>query len=126
MPGGTIPAYMKTINGSEFKPLSISIFYFGPCHWIFSYNFSCICRQQLASLADMHGGTQVHSSKPFILFWLRLMCISTNEQGCALTAPGHLRRLKLDFGRLKKNSGCLTGHSSALQSSCEVKRIHER
>ena len=29
------------------------------------------------------------------------------RQGCALTAPGRLRRLKLDLGRLRKNSRAL-------------------
>ena len=50
--------------------------------------------------------------------------IMPNSQGCALTVPGRLRRLKLDFGRLKNNSGRPTGHS-CLKSSSEVKQMKD-
>ena len=37
--------------------------------------------------------------------------LNITVQGCALMAPTRLRRLKLDFGQLKKNNGRPTRHS---------------
>ena len=45
-------------------------------------------------------------------------------QGCALTAPGRLRRLTFSFGRLKKSSRS-PGQALLLLVQCSVKRAEK-
>ena len=45
-------------------------------------------------------------------------------QGCALTAPGRLRRLTFSFGRLKKSSRS-PGRALLLLVQCSVKRAEK-
>ena len=46
------------------------------------------------------------------------------SQGCALTAPGRLRRLTFSFGRLKKSSRS-PGQALLLLVQCSVKRAEK-
>ena len=52
--------------------------------------------------------------------WMSPARIS-NRQGCALTAPGCLRRLTFSFGRVRKNSR-LSGRALSLLVQCLVKQ----
>ena len=100
--------------------------------------FFCLCNTCVASIVAVYT-SRVHSEKCFksdlynfhhFQYPIEMFIIITSKtehclmqvQGCALTAPGRLRRLKLDFGRLRKNSGHPTGHS-CLKFSLEVKRV---
>ena len=50
--------------------------------------------------------------------------IRSGTQGCALTAPGRLRRLTFSFGRLKKSSRS-PGRALLLLVECSVKRAEK-
>ena len=115
--------FFSIYKSEENKNLLIWLTYLGVKNINISYPLWTILQQQYLAVINWAGGLYGRILTEVMID--RIQCgLYTQLQGCALTAPGRLRRLTFGLWRLKKKSGRPSGRLDS--GFCENPKRNQR